>query len=115
MDINGHDFYTAQKNLNQKRKKKITFFFMSKTYRPIYLFLFCFIIVIVLHMLKLCFLICILFNLSVVSIFFFVKKTPKKEKQMPMNIIRFIWAPNNLYNIFFKAQPSLDFSFKIIF
>jgi len=114
MDINGHDFYTAQKNLNQKRKKKITFFFMSKTYRPIYLFLFCFIIVIVLHMLKLCFF-CILFNLSVVSIFFFVKKTPKKEKQMPMNIIRFIWAPNNLYNIFFKAQPSLDFSFKIIF
>ena len=40
MDKYGHDFYTAQKNLNQKRKKKITFFFMSKTYRPIYLFLF---------------------------------------------------------------------------
>ena len=30
MDINGHDFYTAQKNLNQKRKKKITFFFHVK-------------------------------------------------------------------------------------
>jgi len=86
---------------------------MSKTYRPIYLFLFYNSNSIT--YVEALFFFCILFNLSVVSIFFFVKKTPKKEKQMPMNIIRFIWAPNNLYNIFFKAQPSLDFSFKIIF
>jgi len=79
MDINGHDFYTAQKNLNQKRKKKITFFFMSKTYRPIYLFLFCFIIVIVLHMLKLCF---FLYFVQSLSSFYFLfrQKNPKKRE-----------------------------------
>ena len=77
---------------------------MSKTYRPIYLFLF-YNSNSITYVEALFF--CILFNLSVVSILFFVKKTPKKEKQMPMNIIRFIWAPNNLYNIFLKHSHHL--------
>lgn len=78
---------------------------MSKTYRPIYLFLFYNSNSIT--YVEALFFFCILFNLSVVSIFFFVKKNPKKEKQMPMNIIRFIWAPNNLYNIFLKHSHHL--------
>jgi len=82
MDKYGHDFYTAQKNLNQKRKKKITFFFMSKTYRPIYLFLFCFIIVIiVLHMLKLWFFLYFVQSLSSFYFLFRQKKTQKKRSK----------------------------------
>ena len=38
MDKYGHDFYTAQKNLNQKRKKKITFFHVKNLSSHLFIF-----------------------------------------------------------------------------
>ena len=78
MDINGHDFYTAQKNLNQKRKKKITFFHVKNLSSHLFIFVLFYNSNSITYVEALFF--CILFNLSVVSIFFFVKKNPKKRE-----------------------------------
>jgi len=77
MDKYGHDFYTAQKNFKPKKEEKNNFFSCQKLIVPFIYF--CFIIVIVLHMLKLCF---FLYFVQSLSSFYFLfrQKKPKKRE-----------------------------------